>query len=103
MTLEGILREFCKGCSDTIGKDASCCEECLEAAMNAIELWANDYRDRAAKAEQNLGLALSEVNKKSREIENLTAQSRAMLEFVHRVASEAQDIIDEEQGDRSCA
>ena len=45
MTFEEILKEYEKGCSNTIGGKPSDCKECLDAAVRALKFWA--------KAEEN--------------------------------------------------
>lgn len=39
MTLEEILKEYEKGCSNTIDGKPSDCTDCLAAAVSAIKFW----------------------------------------------------------------
>jgi len=41
MTLEEILKEYEKGCGNTLNGKPSDCPECLAAAVFAIKFWYN--------------------------------------------------------------
>ena len=43
MTLEDILKEYERGCSNTINRKPSDCPECLAAAVRAIRLWCKRH------------------------------------------------------------